>query len=83
MSGDFYRLYEISCRLYSRSSTFALEFVGWSDLLIAEFLQRLVKQLEDLEVPFTKDFSVAIKSTDHVVDAVFGWSSRARLLVQS
>lgn len=60
-----------------------LEFVGRSDLLITEFLQRLAKQLEDLEVPFTEDFSVAIKSTDHVVDAVFGWSSRARLLVQS
>lgn len=37
--------------------------------------QRLAKQLEDLEIPFTDDFPTAIESTDHIVDAVFGWSS--------
>ncbi|KAI2611867.1 YjeF N-terminal domain-like protein [Hypoxylon sp. NC1633] len=39
-----------------------------------ELYQRLAKQLEDLEVPFVEDFPLAIKSTDHVVDAVFGFS---------
>jgi NAD(P)H-hydrate epimerase len=35
-------------------------------------LQRLAKQLEDLNVPFVDDFPSALKSTDHVVDAIFG-----------
>jgi hypothetical protein len=35
--------------------------------------QRLTKQLEDLEIPFVDDFSKAMNSTDHVVDAIFGW----------
>ncbi|KAI2782268.1 YjeF N-terminal domain-like protein [Daldinia loculata] len=39
-----------------------------------ELYQRLAKQLEDLEVPFVEDFLAAIKSTDHIVDAVFGFS---------
>jgi NAD(P)H-hydrate epimerase len=39
-----------------------------------ELYQRLAKQLEDLEVPFVDDFSSAIGSTDHVIDAVFGFS---------
>ncbi|KAI1104050.1 YjeF N-terminal domain-like protein [Jackrogersella minutella] len=39
-----------------------------------ELYQRLAKQLEDLEVPFVDDFPAAIGSTDHVVDAVFGFS---------
>ncbi|KAI8632722.1 YjeF N-terminal domain-containing protein [Xylariaceae sp. FL1651] len=39
-----------------------------------ELYQRLAKQLEDLEVPFVDDFTSAIKSTDHIVDAVFGFS---------
>ncbi|KAI1324588.1 NAD(P)H-hydrate epimerase [Xylariaceae sp. FL0255] len=39
-----------------------------------ELYQRLAKQLEDLDVPFVDDFTSAIKSTDHVVDAVFGFS---------
>ena len=30
------------------------------------------KQLEDLDVPFVDDFPAALKSTDHVVDAIFG-----------
>ena len=34
--------------------------------------QRLAKQLEDLEVPFVDDFPTALKSADHVVDAIFG-----------
>jgi NAD(P)H-hydrate epimerase len=36
--------------------------------------QRLRKQLEDLKVPFTEDFPGALKQTDHVVDAIFGFS---------
>lgn len=39
-----------------------------------ELYQRLAKQLEDLDVPFVDDFPVALESTDHVVDAVFGFS---------
>lgn len=36
--------------------------------------QRLKKQLEDLKVPFTEDFTSALQQTDHVVDAIFGFS---------
>ncbi|KAI8957471.1 YjeF N-terminal domain-like protein [Daldinia sp. FL1419] len=39
-----------------------------------DLYQRLAKQLEDLEVPFVEDFTEAMKSTDHIVDAVFGFS---------
>ncbi|KAH8170008.1 hypothetical protein LIA77_10552 [Sarocladium implicatum] len=39
-----------------------------------ELYQRLAKQLEDLEVPFTDNFSSAVQSTDHIVDAIFGFS---------
>lgn len=38
--------------------------------------QRLAKQLEDLDVPFVEDFPSALKSTDHIVDAIFGMSRR-------
>lgn len=39
-----------------------------------DFYQRLTKQLQDLEVPFIHDFQSALNSTDHVVDAIFGFS---------
>ncbi|KAK7209325.1 hypothetical protein V2G26_016503 [Clonostachys chloroleuca] len=39
-----------------------------------ELYQRLAKQLEDLRVPFVDDFHTALDSTDHVVDAIFGFS---------
>jgi NAD(P)H-hydrate epimerase len=39
-----------------------------------ELYQRLAKQLEDLELPFVDDFSEAIKSSDHIIDAIFGFS---------
>lgn len=39
-----------------------------------ELYQRLKKQLEDLKVPFTEDFTSALKQTDHIVDAIFGFS---------
>ncbi|KAK3364578.1 YjeF N-terminal domain-containing protein [Lasiosphaeria hispida] len=39
-----------------------------------DLYQRLAKQLEDLEVPFVDDFPAALGSTDHVVDAIFGFS---------
>ncbi|KAG5988227.1 hypothetical protein E4U43_004814 [Claviceps pusilla] len=39
-----------------------------------DLYQRLTKQLEDLEVPFVDDFQSALKSTDHVVDAIFGFN---------
>ncbi|KAF5490088.1 NAD(P)H-hydrate epimerase [Colletotrichum siamense] len=37
-----------------------------------ELYQRLAQQLEDLNVPFVDDFPTALKSTDHIVDAIFG-----------
>ncbi|KAI9768909.1 MAG: hypothetical protein M1835_006778 [Candelina submexicana] len=39
-----------------------------------DLYQRLAKQLKDLNIPFTDDFQSAIKSTDHIVDAIFGFS---------
>jgi len=39
-----------------------------------ELYQRLVKQLNDLDVPFVDDFPSALASADHVVDAIFGFS---------
>ncbi|KAH8197459.1 hypothetical protein TruAng_008390 [Truncatella angustata] len=39
-----------------------------------DLYQRLAKQLEDLDVPFVEDFSSAVQSTDHIVDAIFGMS---------
>ncbi|KEZ39338.1 hypothetical protein SAPIO_CDS10029 [Scedosporium apiospermum] len=39
-----------------------------------DLYQRLTKQLEDLNVPFVDDFSEALKVSDHVVDAIFGFS---------
>ncbi|KAF2634199.1 meiotically up-regulated gene 182 protein [Massarina eburnea CBS 473.64] len=39
-----------------------------------ELYQRLRKQLEDLKVPFTNDFPSALTQTDHIVDAIFGFS---------
>ncbi|KAL1894880.1 hypothetical protein Sste5346_005567 [Sporothrix stenoceras] len=39
-----------------------------------ELYQRLSKQLEDLNIPFTEDFPAALGSADHVVDAIFGFS---------
>ncbi|KAK1764117.1 YjeF N-terminal domain-containing protein [Phialemonium atrogriseum] len=39
-----------------------------------DLYERLVKQLEDLEIPFADDFPSALKSADHIVDAIFGFS---------
>ncbi|KAF2139031.1 uncharacterized protein K452DRAFT_290132 [Aplosporella prunicola CBS 121167] len=39
-----------------------------------ELYQRLKKQLEDLDVPFTDDFDAAVGAADHIVDAIFGFS---------
>ena len=39
-----------------------------------ELYQRLSKQLQNLEIFFTDDFPTAMKSTDHIVDAIFGFS---------
>ncbi|KAF2703777.1 meiotically up-regulated gene 182 protein [Pleomassaria siparia CBS 279.74] len=39
-----------------------------------ELYQRLAKQLKDLKVPFTEDFPSALQQTDHIVDAIFGFS---------
>jgi len=39
-----------------------------------ELYQRLATQLKNLDVPFVDDFSSAIKDTDHIVDAIFGFS---------
>jgi len=39
-----------------------------------DLYQRLATQLENLSVPFTDDFPSALKETDHIVDAIFGFS---------
>ncbi|KAH7037164.1 YjeF N-terminal domain-containing protein [Microdochium trichocladiopsis] len=39
-----------------------------------ELYQRLSKQLRDLDIPFVDDFIEAEKSSDHIVDAIFGFS---------
>ncbi|KAI9862010.1 MAG: hypothetical protein M1824_001755 [Vezdaea acicularis] len=39
-----------------------------------ELYQRLATQLKNLEVPFTSDFHSALKDSNHVVDAIFGFS---------
>jgi len=41
-------------------------------IISIDIWQRLVQQLQVLEIPFVDDFSEAIKSTDHIVDAIFG-----------
>ncbi|OHF03260.1 hypothetical protein CORC01_01313 [Colletotrichum orchidophilum] len=39
-----------------------------------DLYQRLAQQLVDLDVPFVDDFVAAVESTDHIVDAIFGFS---------
>ncbi|KAI3546438.1 hypothetical protein CABS02_08980 [Colletotrichum abscissum] len=39
-----------------------------------ELYQRLAQQLVDLDVAFVDDFLAAAKTTDHIVDAIFGFS---------
>ncbi|KAF2199729.1 meiotically up-regulated gene 182 protein [Delitschia confertaspora ATCC 74209] len=39
-----------------------------------ELYHRLTKQLKDLKVPFTDNFQEAVQQTDHIVDAIFGFS---------
>jgi len=39
-----------------------------------ELYQRLIKQLKDLDIPFTDDFPAALKETDLIVDSIFGFS---------
>jgi len=39
-----------------------------------ELYQRLATQLRNLSVPFTEDFPSALQETDHIVDAIFGFS---------
>jgi len=45
-----------------------------------ELYQRLAKQLEDLDIPFVDDFPTALKSADHIVDAIFGSSNPLRVV---
>ncbi|KAF3939730.1 hypothetical protein ABW19_dt0208024 [Dactylella cylindrospora] len=46
-----------------------MEATGWSPPGI-----RLCTQLEQLGVPFVDDYEAALKETDHIVDAIFGFS---------
>jgi len=39
-----------------------------------DLYQRLATQLKKLSVPFTDDFPTALKETDHIIDAIFGFS---------
>lgn len=44
-----------------------------------ELYHRLSTQLRNLNIPFTDDFPSALKDSDHVVDAIFGFSFRSPL----
>ena len=39
-----------------------------------ELYQRLVTQLKNLNIPFVADFGLAMQNSDHIVDAIFGFS---------
>ena len=39
-----------------------------------EIYTRLATQLKNLRIPFTTDFAAAANSTDHIIDAIFGFS---------
>jgi len=39
-----------------------------------ELYERLRKQLEQLRVPFVKDFEAHVKESDFIIDAIFGFS---------
>lgn len=38
----------------------------------ADSTQRLSTQLKNLNIPFTDDFTTALKETNHIIDAIFG-----------
>lgn len=44
-----------------------------------EIYSRLTTQLKDLCVPFTDDFDAALKETNHVLDAIFGFSFEGKV----
>ena len=46
-----------------------------------DLYQRLATQLKNLDVPFTEDFAESLKTTDHVVDAIFGTATKALKIV--
>lgn len=48
-------------------------------LLTTALMQRLSKQLRDLEIPFVDDFLEAEQSADHIVDAIFGMYCYVRI----
>lgn len=54
------------------SSTRYDAYLFRANVVISDRKQRLKKQLEDLNVPFTDDFDAALGAADHVVDAIFG-----------
>ncbi|KAK0513097.1 hypothetical protein JMJ35_004083 [Cladonia borealis] len=39
-----------------------------------ELYDRLATQLKNLDIPFTEDFENSLKTSNHVVDAIFGFS---------
>ncbi|KAL9633170.1 MAG: hypothetical protein Q9164_004858 [Protoblastenia rupestris] len=39
-----------------------------------EIFERLANQLRNLDIPFTEDFEDSLQSSNHVVDAIFGFS---------
>ena len=45
-----------------------------------ELYERLTMQLKNLDIPFTEDFESTLKTTSHVVDAIFGDSLSSPLL---
>ncbi|KAJ1336068.1 NAD(P)H-hydrate epimerase [Microdochium nivale] len=59
--------------LIPSSMTFVCKWLRLA-LLTTALMQRLSKQLRDLEIPFVDDFLEAEQSADHIVDAIFGFS---------
>ena len=39
-----------------------------------DIYERLITQLRNLDVPFTDDFVASLAVTDHIIDAIFGFS---------
>ena len=48
-----------------------------------ELYERLATQLKNLDIPFTEDFNGSLKTTDHVVDAIFGIALQLLLPVRN
>ena len=44
-----------------------------------DIYSRLTTQLNNLSIPFTEDFEASLKTSDHVIDAIFGFSFKGEI----